>query len=112
MGTKFKNTYEEVQTSSYVLYAYVEKRSNDVVYIGIDSNGDKNRRKICHESPSWAGKQLINKIIQLHPDWYEYQVIAIAADLDWMQDMEMALIKTFKDIGQAKFNWDNPLEDE
>lgn len=57
------------------IYAYVDKKDNNVVYVGKDSNIHGNKRHKDHFCPSGYNKQVINRILQNNPDRYEYKVL-------------------------------------
>ena len=45
------------------IYTYVDKKSNEIVYIGKDSNIDTNERHKQHFQPSKYNEQPINRIL-------------------------------------------------
>lgn len=57
------------------IYCYLDTKQNEVVYIGKDSNIDKNRRHRDHLAPSKYNQQQINRILQNNPSRYQYQVL-------------------------------------
>ena len=63
------------------IYKYVDLKTGDVVYVGKDSNIDKNMRHRDHLSPAYYDVQQINRVLQNNPERYEYQVI-YAGDFD------------------------------
>ena len=57
------------------IYCYIDKKDDSVVYIGKDSNIEKNRRHKDHTG-KWAYNiQQINRVIQNNPNRYEYKVL-------------------------------------
>lgn len=57
------------------IYCYIDKKDNQIVYVGKDSNIDKNKRHRDHLAPSKYNEQPINCILQNNPDRYIYQVL-------------------------------------
>ena len=57
------------------IYAYVDKKDDNIVYVGRDSNIHKNKRHKDHFYPSGYNKQVINRVLQNNPDRYEYKVL-------------------------------------
>ena len=57
------------------IYCYIDKKDNQIVYVGKDSNIDKNKRHRDHLVPSKYNEQPINRILQNNPDRYIYQVL-------------------------------------
>ena len=57
------------------IYCYIDKKDNQIVYVGKDSNIDKNKRHRAHFSPSGYDKQPVNRILQNNSDRYIYQVL-------------------------------------
>ena len=57
------------------IYCYIDKENDKIVYVGKDSNIDKNRRHRQHLTPSVYDAQPINRILQNNPDRYIYQVL-------------------------------------
>ncbi len=103
---EYLNTHFDVTQGSDIIYAYIDKTTNNVAYIGKDKSGDRDRRKIEHEADSHRHKQKVNNVIQADPDRYQYQVVAIVADTEWMEDLELVLIRAFQKNGQCWLNVD------
>lgn len=59
------------------IYAYYDTVKEEIVYIGKDSNIDKNVRRRTHRSPSHYDDQPINRVIQNNPNRYIYKPIHI-----------------------------------
>lgn len=58
------------------IYCYQDSQNNDdIVYIGKDSNIDKNIRYNAHKKPSQYNRQQINRVIQNNPERYKYKVL-------------------------------------
>ena len=55
------------------IYCYIDKTNNEVVYVGKDSNIDKNKRRNAHKQPKRYNDQQINRIIQNNPLRYQYK---------------------------------------
>lgn len=49
------------------IYGYFDTKNKEVVYIGKDSNINKNVRKYAHMKPSQYDRQPINMIVQNNP---------------------------------------------
>ena len=79
------------------IYTYVDKKNNEIVYIGKDSNIDKNKRHIAHLAPSKYNAQPINRILQNNPDRYIYQVLWEIDDCtdNHLNQMEIFYIKKY-----------------
>ena len=92
------------------IYCYIDLETNNVVYIGRDSNIGRKNRYNTHKSPSKKNAQPINSVIQNNPDRYKYKVIRKYQDLtddelNWMECMEIMKHKfLYGDI--PKFNFD------
>lgn len=92
------------------IYCYIDLETNNVVYIGRDSNIGRKNRYNTHKSPSKKNAQPINRVIQNNPDRYKYKVIRKYQDLtddelNWMECMEIMKHKfLYGDI--PKFNFD------
>lgn len=59
------------------IYAYIDKKTNEIVYIGKDSNIDKKVRHNAHLSPKRYDDQQINKVLQNNLDRYDYQELIV-----------------------------------
>ena len=58
------------------IYCYEDTlKNNQIVYIGKDSNIEKNIRKTAHKKPSQYNVQQINRVIQNNPERYRYKVL-------------------------------------
>lgn len=84
------------------IYAYFDKKDNSVVYIGKDSNIDKNVRKYAHMKPSCYERQPFNRILQNNPNRYTYQVLVWdVKDQETLNALEIQYIRQLK----PKFNF-------
>lgn len=84
------------------IYAYFDKKDNSVVYVGKDSNIDKNRRDKEHRSQSQYHKQPFNRILQNNPNRYTYQVLVWdVKDQETLTALEIQNIRQLK----PKFNF-------
>ena len=54
------------------IYAYIDKKTDKIVYIGKDSNLHRKIRHQQHHIPSKYNVQRINQILQTNPNRYEY----------------------------------------
>lgn len=79
------------------IYCYIDKKDNQIVYVGKDSNIDKNKRHRKHFSPSKYDAQPINRILQNNPDRYTYQVLWEIDDCtdNHLNQMEIFYIKKY-----------------
>ena len=79
------------------IYTYVDKKNNEIVYIGKDSNIDTNERHKQHFQPSKYNNQPINRILQNNPDRYIYQVLWEIDDCtnNHLNQMEIFYIKKY-----------------
>ena len=57
------------------IYAYYDTKKEEIVYIGKDSNIDKQARHREHCSPSKYNVQQINRVLQNNPNRYLYKMI-------------------------------------
>ena len=57
------------------IYCYIDKKDDSIVYIGKDSNIDKNRRHNDHFAPYAYNLQQINRVLQNNPKRYVYKVL-------------------------------------
>lgn len=58
------------------IYCYQDTfKDNEIVYVGKDSNIDRNVRDKAHHKPSQYNIQQINRVIQNNPKRYKYQVL-------------------------------------
>ena len=89
------------------IYCYIDKKTNDVVYIGKDSFIDKKRRHLQHISESKYNSQPINRILQKNPNRYEYLVIEEGNfSLSLLNELEKCYIKKFNTfLDKKKFNY-------
>ena len=84
------------------IYCYVDKKDNQIVYVGKDSNIDKNKRDRHHLTPSKYNQQPINRILQNNPDRYTYQVLVWSVeDENILNALEIQYIRQL----QPRFNF-------
>lgn len=85
------------------IYAYVDKKDNNIVYVGKDSNIYRNKRHKDHFYPAGYNKQVINRVLQNNPDRYEYKVLWEIEDCtnNHLNQMEIYYIKKYN----PKFNF-------
>lgn len=57
------------------IYYYLDKQTNNIVYIGKDSYIDKQKRFKAHSSKSHYSAQKINQILQNNPNRYDYKIL-------------------------------------
>lgn len=81
------------------IYCYIDLTNNKIVYIGKDSNIDKNIRHKHHLSPSHYKTQKINQILQNNPNRYCYKILEkgqISKKI--LNALEMVFIKKYNPI--------------
>ena len=80
------------------IYCYIDKKDNQIVYVGKDSNIDKNKRHREHFSPSKYDAQPVNRIVQNNPDRYIYQLLWEVDDCtdNHINQMEIYYINEYK----------------
>jgi len=87
------------------IYAYVDNKNNDIVYIGKDMNIQSKRRHYEHHAPSRYNEQPFNRILQNNPDRYSYKVLSFFnpkyKPLDLLSTLEIIFIDYFN----PKFNF-------
>lgn len=85
------------------IYQYTDLETDEVVYIGKDSNIHRNQRHNCHIAPSAYDDQPFNRVLQNNPERYEYSVVCEAEHYSdvYLNLLEKDLIKLFK----PKFNF-------
>ena len=57
------------------IYYYFDNKKNEIIYIGKDSNIDKNRRHKEHLKKSAYDSQQINRVLQNNPKRYKYNIL-------------------------------------
>ena len=79
------------------IYCYIDKENDKIVYVGKDSNIDKNRRHRQYFTPSAYNAQPINRILQNNPNRYIYQVLWEIDDCidNYLNKMEIYYIKKY-----------------
>ena len=79
------------------IYCYIDKKDNQIVYVGKDSNIDTNERHKQHFQPSKYNNQPINRILQNNPDRYIHQVLWEIDDCtnNHLNQMEIYYIKKY-----------------
>ena len=79
------------------IYCYIDRENDKIVYVGKDSNIDKNMRHKQHFQSSKYDAQPINRILQNNPDRYIYQVLWEINDCtdNHLNQMEIFYIKKY-----------------
>lgn len=86
------------------IYCYIDKKYNNIVYVGKDSHIDEYRRHKQHYTSSNYNDQPINRIIQNNSTRYTYQVLVWnVTDQDTLNALETQYITHLK----PKFNFTN-----
>lgn len=84
------------------IYCYIDKKNNQIVYIGKDSNIHYNKRHKEHYRPSLYHRQQINRVLQNNPNQYTYQILNWdVQNKDVLNALEISYIQRFK----PKFNF-------
>lgn len=87
------------------IYQYRDLKTGKVVYIGKDSNINKNKRHNDHIARSNYDSQPFNRILQNNPNRYEYSVIWAKDDCTDLKLNKMEIL--FGKIYNPKFNFGN-----
>ena len=79
------------------IYCYIDKENDKIVYVGKDSNINKNKRHRDHLTPSLYNAQPINRILQNNPDRYKYCALWEIDDCtdNHLNQMEIFYIKKY-----------------
>ena len=87
------------------IYCYIDKKNDNIVYVGKDSHIDKGKRQRAHEQPHRYNEQQINRVIQGNPSRYRYEVLWEVDDCsdNHLNQMEMHFISEHKPM----FNFTN-----
>ena len=86
------------------IYCYIDKKDNTIVYVGKDSNIDKNYRDYQHRVKSNYKTQQINRILQNNPNRYTYQILVWNVDSqERLNALEIQYIRQLN----PKFNFTN-----
>lgn len=91
------------------IYQYIDKKTNEIVYIGKDNHINEKRRYNAHLAPSHYNIQPFNRVLQNNPDRYQYEVV-YAGDFDnnLLNALEINSIAEFKlknNGNKPKFNF-------
>ena len=85
------------------IYKYIDLKTGNIVYVGKDSNINKNQRHKAHLQPSTYDKQPFNRALQNNPDRYEYSIIWATEDCTPLNLNKMEIL--FGKIYNPKFNY-------
>lgn len=79
------------------IYTYRDLKTDEIVYVGKDSNIHKNQRHTDHIKPLLRDKQVINRVLQNNPDRYVYEKVCEATYYSdvYLNCLEKGLIKVF-----------------
>lgn len=80
---------------------FTDKKTGQIVYIGMDSHIDVKERIGAHYRPSAYDSQPFNRALQNNPDRYESKVYCYADSYEDMAQLEFDLINLFR----PKFNY-------
>lgn len=84
------------------IYSYIDKQTNEIVYVGKDSHLNKQIRHKAHHHQSNKDMQTINKVLQSNPNRYTYQVLNWnVTDQDTLNALEVQHIRQLN----PKFNF-------
>lgn len=79
------------------IYCYIDKKDDSIVYVGKDSNIDKEVRHKAHYASYRYNEQHINRVLQNNPNRYTYQVLAWnVTDNDTLSALETSYITHLK----------------
>lgn len=81
------------------IYCYIDKKTNEIVYIGKDSYIDKKTRHRAHKKPSAYNAQHFNKVLQNNLNRYKYKVLEEGnISQDFLNALEMCFIQKYNPI--------------
>lgn len=80
---------------------FTDKKTGNIVYIGMDSHIDIKERINAHYRLSTYDSQQINRVIQNNPERYESKVYCYADSYEDLRELEFALINLYR----PKFNF-------
>jgi len=85
------------------IYQYLDLETDEIVYIGKDSNISSNKRHTDHFKPSQYNIQQINRVLQNNPNRYEYSVLYCSENVtdSTLNRLEMSFIERY----DPKFNF-------
>lgn len=83
------------------VYKYIDKETGNIVYIGVDSHIDKNRRHLEHLQKAHYNQQPFNKVLQNNKERYEYHVWYHVDSIEEASQLEFDLINLYR----PKFNY-------
>lgn len=85
------------------IYQYTDLKTDEVVYVGKDSNIHRNQRHTDHRNPAMYNGQPFNRVLQNNPERYEYGVVCEAEHYSdvYLNCLEKGLIKVLT----PKFNF-------
>ena len=81
MHHKTKQNKKRVKNHMKGIYQYRDLKTDKIVYIGKDSNIDKEVRRNAHLKRSTYNAQQFNRVLQNNPTRYQYEII-YAGDFD------------------------------
>lgn len=79
------------------IYCYRDTQNDKIIYVGKDSNIDKQKRRRDHLAPSTYNQQPINRILQNNPSRYHYQILWQIDDCttNHLNQMEIYFIRKY-----------------
>lgn len=81
------------------IYCYIDKKNDNIIYIGKDSYINKSSRHKAHLSKKKYNEQQINRVLQNNPERYDYHILK---EGDFSQDelnqFEIDLIKEYNPL--------------
>lgn len=85
------------------IYCYKDLQTNEIIYVGKDSNIDKKKRGRDHLAPSNYNQQPINRVLQNNATRYRYQALWTIDDCttNHLNQMEIYFIRKYN----PKFNF-------
>ena len=87
------------------IYCYIDKKDDAIVYVGKDSNINKNRRHRDHFMPYAYNLQQINRVLQNNPKRYVYKILKSWEERDYNKNLANVLEIIYIKKYSPKFNF-------
>lgn len=106
------NNHKDIRdvSNQFAIYSYIWNseegpfEKDEVLYIGKDSLINKSNRRSKHQQMGYLDAQQFHKELYKYKDNVRYEIVCIAKDKEWMEDIESSLIFNLKAIGMCKWN--------
>lgn len=79
----------------YGVYVYLLKQTGEIYYVGVDSDMYHQKRHRYHMNKKNRDKQLVNKVIQLHRNEFDYVELCWCDTREKATLIEKAIIDSF-----------------